>query len=137
MVAGAQTPIEETNVTWTVGTIARKAPTGAIVTLPCQRGITADGLSAIEIVGDGTAILSLSFVAILPPGDAAVVRRNARMAEALVRKAAPAWTGASAWLAGAINNLKTTPHAKTRVAPWHIDLTFDPQTSQLTLTIAR
>lgn len=136
MVASAQESTKEA-VTWTVGTIVRKAPNGQPITLPCQRGITADGLSAIEIVGSGSTILSISFVAILPPNDEAVTRRNARMAEALLKKAAPAWKGASAWLTGAMKGLKVTPHTKARIAPWSIDLTFDPSANRLALVIAR
>lgn len=124
-------------VTWTTGTVARKAPNDQPITLPCQRGITADGLSAIEIVGSGSAILSISFVAILPPNDETVTRRNARMAEALLKKVAPTWEGASAWLTGAMKGLKVTPHVKARVAPWSIDLTFDPSANRLALVIAR
>lgn len=136
MVASAQESTKEA-VTWAVGTIVRKASNGQPITLPCQRGIAADGLSAIEIVGSGSAILSISFVAILPPNDEAVIRRNARMAEALLKKATPAWKGASAWLAGAMKGLKEKPHVKARIALWSIDLTFDPSANRLALGIAR
>lgn len=132
MVAGTQEPPTAPDLTWAPGTIVIRGQT-----LPCQRGISADGATAVEIVGDGQTTIAVTLVGVLSPTQEQVTRRNAAYAGVLVNKIAPSWKGGQAWLAGRIRELRKKPQAEIRVAGWRVTLDFNTTTSVLIFRITR
>lgn len=132
MVASAQESPPASDLMWTPGTVTIRDQT-----LPCQRGISADGATAVEIVGDGQTTIAVTLVGVLSPAQEVITRRNAACAGAFVNKIAPSWKGGQAWLAGRIRELRKKPHAEIRVSGWRIALDFNAATSMLTLRMTR
>lgn len=123
---------EAATLTWTPGTIQKGG-----VTLPCQRAVSADGMTAVEIVGDAQTTIAVTLVGILSPSQETITRRIAAYAAKLLEKIAPDWKGGQAWLAGRIRNLRKTPHAEIRASGWRVTLDFNAKASQLTFRVTR
>lgn len=129
--------MSEADLTWTAGTVKRTTPKGQEVTLPAQRGLSADGFTAVELVGSKESILSATLIGVLHPTDEAVTRRNAAYAASLLQKAIPKWTDANAWLAKQMRELRRQPKVQTRIYGWTVSLSFLAKSNQLTLHITR
>lgn len=136
MVADTEETEEAAELTWEPGTVQVTAR-GATHTLPCQRGVSADGLTAVEIVGDDETVLAVTLVGILTSENEAATRRNAAYASGLLQKAIPGWNGGQKWLADRIRALRTQPRAANRVHGWSLLLTFEPKTAMMTFRVTR
>jgi hypothetical protein len=132
MVANTQAQAPAADLTWAPGTVKVHEQI-----LPCQRGISADGMTAVEIVGNDNMTIAVTLVGILTPTQEAVTRRNAAYAGLLISKIAPSWKGAHAWLAGRLREMRKKPHAEIRASGWHITLDFNAATSTLTFRATR
>lgn len=132
MVADPQAQTTAADLTWTPGTVNIQ---GQI--LPCQRGISTDGMTAAEIVGNEDMTIAVTLVGILSPTQEAVTRRNAAYAGVLLSKIVPTWKGAHAWLAGRLREMRRQPHAEIRVSGWQIALDFNAVTATLTFRATR
>lgn len=60
---------EAADLTWTPGTVKK----GEQV-LPCQRAVSADGMTAVEIVGGAQNTIAVTLVGILSPSQEAITR---------------------------------------------------------------
>lgn len=129
--------MSDADLTWTIGTVKSKTPKGDTVTLPAQRGLSADGLTAVEMVGSKEQIVSASVVGLLSSTNEAATRRSAAYAAFLLQKLIPEWKASSDWLAAQMRQLRQRSTIETRMHGWKIRLTFLAKANQLTLQITR
>lgn len=127
------------DLTWTETTVQVevefKGPPPRTETMAWPRllGQSADGKTALELIGGPDNIRSIGLLGQMSAKDMEATRRNGAYAAVCLAIIAPQWKGRDQWLIKQMKQLATTRSASIIQNGWRILLTFDVRTNWFNL----
>ena len=107
------------------------------MTWPRHLGVSADGKTALELIGGEDNIRSIGLLGEMSAKDKAATQRNGAYAAICLAIVAPQWKGRNDWMAAQMKRLRVTRSAHIIQNGWRILLTFDPRTSLFNFKASR
>lgn len=113
------------DLAWTETTVQVEVKGQGQVTWPRYIGQSADGKTALELIGSPDNIRGITLLGEMSAADLEATRRNGTYAAVCLAIIAPNWTGRDAWLAHELKRLRTTKQTVIRQSGWKIGLKFE------------
>lgn len=113
---------------WTQSTAQVEVKGVGWTTWPRHLGASADGKTALELIGSLDNIRSITLLGQMSAADLEATRRNGAYAAVCLAIVAPNWAGRDAWLTHEMRRLATTKQTTLRKRDWTIGLRFEGST---------
>lgn len=104
---------------------------------PRSIGQSADGKTALELIGHPNNIRVVSLLGEMSASDLEATKRNGAYAAVCLAIVAPQWKGRDQWLSKSMKRLRITRVASIIQNGWQIRMTFDPRTSMFNFKASR
>lgn len=118
-------------LSWTETTAQVEVQGQGLTMWPRHIGESADGKTALELIGGPDNIRSITLLGEMSAADLDAAQRNGAYAAVCLAIVCPNWMGRDAWLAHEMKRLRITKQVVLNKSGWRIGLRFEGNTLTL------